>query len=268
MIRKFASDLYYVKMFFFISKILSFLITPVIWVFVLLLFSLLSKNPKRKKRSLIWALCLFYFFSNSFILEEVNRVWEVPATHYKDLKTYDAGIVLGGMLEYDIDFDRLQFFRGADRLFQAVELYKTGVIKKIFFVGGSGSIEFAHIKEGMFVRRYLLTIGIPDKDIWIENESRNTHENAINAKGFLEEHQYQSGKFLLITSASHMRRAFGCFNKVRINVSPYSVDRNASPVRRYSFDHLFIPDVETLLKWDALIHEWIGMIVYKMKGYA
>ena len=109
---------------------------------------------------LIIATCLFFFFTNSFILEEVNRLWETPATHYKDLKTYDAGIVLGGMLDYDMTFDRIQFQRGADRLFQAIELYKRGDIKKIFFVGGSGSIEFAGMREGMFVRRYLLTLGI------------------------------------------------------------------------------------------------------------
>ena len=214
------------------------------------------------------AICLFYFFSNSFILDEFSRMWEVPATHYKDLKTYDAGIVLGGKLSYDSDFDRIQFQRGADRLLQAVELYKTGTIKKIFFTGGSGSIEFAQMKEGMFVRRYLLTLGIPDRDIWIENESKNTRENALYSLEFLERHEFQGGKFLLITSGHHMRRALGCFRTVDIEVTPYSVERNAGTERRFGFDHLFIPNVNTLIWWEALIHEWIGMIVYKIKGFA
>jgi len=240
------------------------------WVFALLLIAIVAKDARRKKRALVWGMLLFYFFSNSFILEEVNRKWELPATHYKDLKTYDAGIVLGGMLSYDYNFDRIQFHRGADRLFQAVELYKTGVIKKIFFVGGSGSIEYAHMKEGSFVRRYLLTLGIPEKDIWIENESRNTRENALNAKLFLVKNNFDAGKFLLITSGHHMRRSLACFKvaDVDLNVEPYSVDRSASPYRRYSLDHLFIPNVGTLTWWDAIIHEWIGMFVYKMKGYA
>ena len=217
---------------------------------------------------MVWAIVIFYFFSNSFILEEVNRMWEVPAMKYHDLKIYDAGIVLGGMLDYDVQFDRIQFQRGADRLFQAVELYKTGTIKKIFFVGGSGSIEFVHIKEGVFVRRYLLTLGIPEKDIWIENESRNTRENAINAHVFLKQREYVDGKFLLITSGRHMRRALACFETVGTDVTPYSVDRDASPTRRFTFDHLLIPDAEIFLAWEALFHEWIGMIVYKIKGYA
>lgn len=211
---------------------------------------------------------MLYLFSNSFLLDEVNRAWEIPAMHYKDLKKYDAGIVLGGMLSYDMQFDRIQFYRSADRLFQAIELYKTGAIKKIFFVGGSGSIEFTHIKEGMFVRRYLLTLGIPDKDIWVENDSRNTRENAVNALEFLEHHEFQGEKFLLITSAQHMRRALGCFRAVQLNVTPYSTDRNASPVPRHSLDYLLIPDAETLLKWDPLIHEWIGIMIYKIRGFA
>lgn len=255
-------------MFFIISKILSFLITPVFWIFSLLLAAVFLKESSRRRSALIWAVGVFYFFSNAFIMEEVGRAWEIPATHYKDLKTYDAGIVLGGFLAYDYEYDRIQFYRGADRLFQAVELYKTGVIKKIFFVGGNGSIEFAHMKEGAFVRRYLLTLGIPKEDIWIENESRNTRENAFNAKVFLEKNSFASGKFLLITSGHHMRRAMACFKVVELDVTHYSVDRSASPVRRFTPEHLLMPNVNTLSWWDALIHEWIGMIVYKVKGYA
>ncbi len=255
-------------MFFFVSKILGFLFTPIIWVFSLLLFSGFSSNPKRKKRTFIWAIALFYFFSNSFVLEEVSRKWEIPATHYKDLKVYDAGIVLGGMLSYDADYDRIQFQRGSDRLWQAVDLYKRGFIKKIFFVGGSGSIEFADIKEGVHVKSYLLEIGIPAEDIWIENESRNTRENAFNAKEFLQKNDSAGGKFLLITSGSHMRRAMACFKAVGLDVVPYSVDRTASDERRFTLDHLFIPSINTLMWWDAFIHEWIGIIVYKIQGYA
>ncbi len=255
-------------MFFYISKLFWFLITPVFWIFLLLIVALFSKQPVRKRWSLISAACLFYFFSNSFILEEFSRMWEYPAAHYKDLQTYDAGIVLSGMLSYDSEFDRIQFHRGADRLFQAIELYKKGAIKKIFFVGGSGSIEFAAMKEGRFVHRYLLTLGIPEEDIWIENESRNTRENALNARALLEEKNFQEGNFLLITSAFHMRRSLACFEKSGIKVTPYSVDRRAGPVRRFTFDHLFIPDTQCFQWWDALIHEWVGMVVYKLRGYA
>jgi uncharacterized SAM-binding protein YcdF (DUF218 family) len=194
------------------------------------------------------------------------RLWEIPAAHYSELQpSYDAGIVLSGVLSYDNSFDRLQFNRRNDRLMQAIELYKTGRIKKLFFTGGSGSLIYPGNKESQMVKRFLTSIGIPDQDVIIEAESNNTYENAKFSKNILK-NNFNGGKFLLITSAFHMRRAVACFNKQEIAVTPYSVDRYSGP-RKFQFDHLFIPNAETLFNWDSLIHEVIGYLVYKVAGY-
>ena len=254
-------------MFFIASKIFSFLITPIVWVTFFLFLSLFSKSHTRKKRFLLIGVVLFYFFSNSFLLEEVMRAWEIPAIPYQDLKTYDAGIVLGGILQFDARLDRIQFQRGADRLFQAIDLYKKGFIKHILFSGGSGSIEFSGIKEGTYVKKYLHTLGIPDEDVWIENESNNTRENAEFTKHLLDNKSIANEKFLLITSAFHMRRSVACFKKVGIFAEPYSVDRLAGKSRRFTLDHLCIPNSSTFFFWDVLIHEWVGLLMYKINGY-
>lgn len=232
-----------------------------------MIYSLASKNKKRKKISFITALILLFVFSNSFLFDEVMRLWEVPAVRYEDLNVkYDAGIVLGGMLGYDKILDRIQFYKGADRLLQAIELYKRGYIKKILFVGGSGSIIYKDVKEGVLVERYLLTLGIPPEDILIENESRNTRENALFSKEVLKQSLPQVNKFLLITSAFHMRRSMGCFKKVGIPVEPYSTDR-FSGKRKFVIDHCLIPNAGVLASWDALTHELVGFIAYKIAGY-
>src|SRR5262249_4108921 len=109
------------SIFFIISKILDFLVEPLTWVIVLLIFSLFSKNPKRKKNSLIAAVVLLLAFSNSFLLDEAMRAWEKPATKISNIPgTYDAGIVLSGMVTYDNSLDRIQFNRRNDRLMQAI----------------------------------------------------------------------------------------------------------------------------------------------------
>src|SRR5688572_10187478 len=108
-------------MFFVISKILDFLLEPLLWIIALLIFSLLSKNLKRKRKSLIAAIVLLLVFSNSFLLDEAMRAWEMPATKISDTpETYDAGIVLSGMVMYDNSLARIQFHRRNDRLMQAV----------------------------------------------------------------------------------------------------------------------------------------------------
>ena len=253
-------------MFFLFSKLLVFIITPLTWVITLLFFSFFSKDEKRTKKYLCWALGLTLFFSNSFIFDECMGAWEIPATHYEDLKTYDNGIVLGGMVSYDEEYDRLQFQRGVDRLLQAIELYKRGIIKKIIFTGGSGSVLHPDKKEGMFVKRYLLTLGIPEHDFFIENESKNTYENAIFTKKLIDQENIK-GNFLLITSAFHMRRSIACFNKAGIISEPYSTDRYSGPTK-FEFDHLLIPNISAMEDWNNLLKELVGFITYKILGYA
>jgi uncharacterized SAM-binding protein YcdF (DUF218 family) len=253
-------------MFFIFSKILSFLFTPIIWIIALLLYSFFSRNEKRKKRTLIISVVMLLLLSNSFLFDECMRLWEIPAVHSSELQShYDAGIILSGVLSYDHSFDRLQFNRRNDRLMQAIELYETGRIKKLFFTGGSGSLVYRDKKESQMVKRFLTSIGIPESDIIIEDESNNTHENAQYSKIILMRN-FNDGKYLLITSAFHMRRAVACFNKQEILATPYSVDRYSGP-RKFQFDHLIIPNAETLFNWDSLIHEIAGFLVYKMIGY-
>lgn len=253
-------------MFFILSKILQFLINPMVWIVVLLFFSLFAKEERFRKRSLRFLLIFTILFSNSFLFNECQGAWEIPVTPYSSLKKYEVGIVLGGIMKYDRQNDRLRFQRGSDRLFQAIELYKRGYIKKIVFTGGSGSVLHPEDKEGPWVERYLLTLGIPPQDFLIEGESQNTHENAVYTKALLDKNNFK-GEFLLITSAFHMRRSLGCFEKEGMHVSPYSTDRYAGP-RKFEFDHLLIPDASALYDFNNLIHEVVGYITYKMVGYA
>lgn len=253
-------------MFFYLSKILAFVITPLVWVLALLFVSLFSKNTTRKKKSLKASLIILLILSNPFLYDEFMRTWEVPAIEQNSLtKNYDAVIVLGGMIKYDDQLKRIQFDRGSDRLLQAIELYKKGYAKKILFCGGSGSILHPEAKEANYARSYMLTLGIPEEDIIIETNSRNTHENALEAKKIIDK-EFPNGKFIAITSAFHMRRAMGCLNNEGIAATPYSTDRMSGP-RKYEFDHLFIPNIEAITGWNKVIHEITGYLVYKLMGY-
>jgi uncharacterized SAM-binding protein YcdF (DUF218 family) len=253
-------------MFFILSKILAFLFTPIIWIITLLLIALFSRNANRKRKSLLAGILMLLIFSNTFLFDEAMRLWEVPAVKDSQLNgTYDTGIILGGLMFIDNYNDRLQFNRRNDRLMQGVLLYKKGIIKKILFTSGSGSLEYPDIKEAPLARRFLLSIGIPDEDVLIESESNNTHENAKFSKAILDK-KFPGGKFLVITSAFHMRRSLACFAKEGINTTPYSTDRYSGP-RKFVFAHAFIPRAETLFNWDTLIHEMIGCLTYKFAGY-
>src|SRR5688500_14719937 len=100
------------RMFFIFSKILNFIITPVVWIFTLLLIAVLSKNPRTKRKILLTTFILFCFFTNPFIFNEVMRLWEIPMTRNEDLKEYDAAIVLGGILYHNQELNRTQYKKG------------------------------------------------------------------------------------------------------------------------------------------------------------
>ncbi len=251
--------------FFIFSKLLVFIITPLVWIIALLLYSFFSKNEIRKRKCLKWAITLTLLFTNSFIFDECARIWEIPATKFADLKTYDYGIVLGGMSVNDETMDRVQFYRGVDRLIQAIDLYKKGYIKKIIFTGGSGRLLHPEMKEGELIKPYILKMGVATEDLYIENESNNTRENATLTKKLIDKEKL-TGSFLIITSAFHMRRGLRCFKKAGITADPYSTDRYAGP-RKFEFDSLFIPNISSLNDWTGLIHEMFGYFTYRMMGY-
>ena len=253
-------------MFFIFSKILAFLISPLTWVIALLIWAFFAKDILRKKKLVIATVIILYVFSNPFLVDEAMRVWEVTTPDLKPTQKYKYAIVLGGMTWYDARQDKPQFLRSADRLFQTLPLLGDKQIQKLIITGGSGSINHPEEKEAAILKRYLLKCGYADSTIIIENESRNTRENALFTKHLMDSLHIQDST-LFITSAFHLRRAKGCFNKAGIkNIVLYPTDRYSGP-RKFEFDYLFIPNPDALQESTLLLHEMMGWFIYKIKGY-
>ena len=118
-------------MFFILSKILLFLLDPLIWIFILLLWTILLKDPLRKKKILLSTVFVFYFFSNAFITDEFVRAYEERNQTYSELtEKYDVAIVLGGFSSYDAAQQQVQFHSSTDRLMAGIKLYRTGRAKE------------------------------------------------------------------------------------------------------------------------------------------
>jgi uncharacterized SAM-binding protein YcdF (DUF218 family) len=254
-------------MFFVVSKILSYLLNPLFWILGLLIIALIVRKPGRSKRLVFVSVVLFYLFSNHFLVDEVVRLWEVRMTRTVDLKeTYDAGIVPGGnMVDYDAGYDRLIFRYNTDKLFQAIDLYKKGTISRLMIAGGPGDLVLRSRFEAAFIKRYLVSIGIPDSVIFVDSVSDNTHQNAANSAGILKQIA-PGGDYLLITSAIHMRRAAGCFRKEGLQVTPYPVSKFTGP-RRYDIEYLLVPHLESFVLWKEVMHEMVGYPIYFFMGY-
>lgn len=255
-------------MFFILSKILFIFLQPINWVFGLMLYALLTKIPQRRRRALIWATVLFFFFTNRLIFNQFAKLWEYKTVTADQIQApYDIGILLGGYSNSQIrpNHDRFNFSLRSNRFINAFQLYKSGKFKKLLLTGGSGDILQKNPSEAEELRKFLLEVGVPASDIIIEGKSRNTWENALFTKKIIDEN-FPSQSCLLITSAWHMRRSIGCFEKAGVNFTPYSVDF-LTERDRWAPENSLIPDRVGFYNWEILIKEWVGCIMYKLKGY-
>ncbi len=225
------------------------------------------KGKRWKPRMFYIGLGLLLIFTNEVIVNELLGRWEPPPVPINSITTpYDAAIVLGGVTTQDMALnDRVYLNKGADRILHAMQLYKEGKVKYILVSGASGSMVEVPTTEAENMRRLLLTCGVPDSVIIIESKSHNTRENAAFSAKILNS-KFNQGKFLLVTSAFHMRRAKACFDKTGLVVDTFPTDFYVTS-RNYPFTKYIIPDHHALTKWSILMKEVAGMAVYKVAGY-
>lgn len=241
-------------MLFVLSKLLIFFLRPFVWICILLILALFKKKYRRRLLGL--SLLLLFFFSNSFIIGKVAN-WYEPA--YPRNQVYDVGIVLGGYSSYNKYTNKIAFGSSSDRLFQAISLFKQHKIQRILLSSGNANLIDTVAKEADLTLHYLQEVGIPDSCIMIENQSRNTLENAKFSLSRIRK-EIPNAKILVITSAWHIPRSkliFSRFPQSGLNYYPTDFLGKAS----YDFSDFIIPDATALSNWDKIIKEWVGYLV-------
>ena len=254
-------------MFFIFSKILLSTLSPFLWFQISLLLFIFLKNELWKKRFKYITLIILFFFSSGFPIGLLIRNWEIPGKKIKDVKNYDVGIVLSGMVEFNQELEVLTIRRGADRIWQAISLYKKRKIKKILISGDSGYVIRGGLHEASQLKELLINWGIPKKDILIENQSKNTYQNAVFTTKFLNK-EFSNKRFLLITSAIHMKRAAACFKKQGLKFDLFSTDHYNIKQKKDEFTpDTLLPSINSFVLWEVYLKEIVGYTVYSSQGY-
>ncbi len=250
-------------MFYTCSKLFTFMLSPTFWIVFLFIAYFLLMRYKIRKYILTAAIGLLFVFTNPNIYNVVSGWWEGHRPNPDKVLHYDGIIVLGGgVAAYCTQNEKIKFNQNSDRLFTAIELFKEGKADHLIFSGGSKG----EVKEGQVVKDYLKSIDFPTDSALIEWKSLNTHENAVETSRLLKSAGINNGKFLLVTSAYHIKRSMECFEKQGIHVTPYSTDF-IKKVSTTQYASLFLPSTEVLNKWKPILKEWIGIIAYRMAGY-
>ncbi len=251
---------------FVLGKLVSYLLNPFFWFIVLLFAVVLVRDHAKRKKIAVFTLAFFLFFSNPWLIKNIQLQMHSTPLPMKEGEAYDVGIVLGGMSNYDKTTNSTYFNQSSDRFIQTALLYKKGYIKKILACGGqNGLTEYELFKEADFIAQNLMDLGIPQEDIWIENQSKNTIENAEFAKKILTSKNIDAQKSVLITSAFHMPRAMQVFEKAGIAIRPYPCALTVYPSARIFKLSSLIPASWAMDAWGQVFKEWGGILYLKMK---
>jgi uncharacterized SAM-binding protein YcdF (DUF218 family) len=189
-----------------------------------------------------------------------NRFPQPPA----DMAPPDGIIVLGGAINDPVSAARGQtvFDEGGERMTQAVILAKRYPQARVIYTGGSGSLTGGPPStEALRARNLMEAMGVPPEQVTIEDKSRNTDENARFTAAIL--HPEPSQRWLLVTSAFHMPRSMGLFEKAGFHVIAYPVAfrTKSEGDLEFPFDPAW-----NLRVFQTALHEWIGLVAYWMTG--
>ena len=239
---------------------LIYFLYPLTWILILLLCGLIFK--KRRQFFNITALILFLIFSNGYLINRVAPWWDTPPQELPAGSHYSCAIILGGFQSED-KYERGYFIGSADRFIQTLKLYKQGRVEKIMITGGSGKLGKSSLLYSSWAKEQFVACGVPAGDILVEDESRNTFENAQFSKRVLDSANIRP-PYVLVTSASHMRRAKWVFGHEQINVIPYPCNYTLGRGDWYLGD--LLPNAGALGQWYHYFKEIIGLQAYKLKA--
>jgi uncharacterized SAM-binding protein YcdF (DUF218 family) len=107
--------------------------------------------------------------------------------------------------------------------------------------------------------KLLISLGVKEGLITVENQSRNTFESAVQLKNSI-----RGDEFILVTSAGHMPRSMAAFRQMGMNPTPAPTDYLA---KMTPFETNYLPNSNNLMRADLALHEYFGLMWYWISGH-
>jgi uncharacterized SAM-binding protein YcdF (DUF218 family) len=261
--------------FLFLSKLLPIFIYPLGLSCVLLIwaFFLALRRSRLAAIPIVLSLAILAIASNPRISDALFKSLEWQNLPPQELPTADAIVVLGGATR-SISPPRVMpdLNEHGDRIIYAAKLYKDGKAPLIILSGGRIQWYGKEESEAKDMARLLELTGVPQEAIIRENKSLNTYENAIFTKKILEAKGLK--KILLVTSAFHTPRSLKIFARQGIEAIPAPTDFLISEQKILQHDYSlearifsYLPDAESLYYTNKAIKEYIGTLIYRLRGW-
>jgi uncharacterized SAM-binding protein YcdF (DUF218 family) len=261
--------------FLFLSKLIPLFFYPIGAACLLLTVALglWWINSKWTPAAVGAALIILFLSGNTWVSNWLAQSLEWQNIPKTELPTADAIVILGGATRSqfyprpDVDFTD-----AGDRVWYGANLYRAGKAPKIIVSGGRITWKGAGKSEAEDMTKLLVTMGVPQLDIIPEGNSFNTRDNAVNVQQILQAQNFKT--ILLVTSAMHMPRSMAIFKHLGMNAIAAPTDYRVSQseidqpnLQTKSATLSFFPNEESFSMTTQSIKEYIGILVYKLRGW-
>lgn len=255
-------------MFFTFAKIFWFVVQPLGALLVLLVLAVIALVIGWRRIGTGFAvLALLVTFVSGWTsvgamaLHPLENRFERPSPPQDDV----AGIiVLGGFFEGAINLARggYELNSSADRIVEAAVLARRYPQARVVVTGGSGSLLLDGEADDATAPRLLEALGIERGRMVLEDQSRDTYENALFTRELVEPQEGET--WLLVTSAFHMPRSVMLFRRAGFDVVPWPVDYRTTGEDSLGLSRNNV--VHTLQTTGVALREWIGLVAYRVTG--
>lgn len=247
---------------FLIKKIISAFLLPIpigLFLLILALFFIFKNSYKKAKVFLICGFLWFALLSNQMVSNAVLAPLENFHPSLLQTPRVEYILVLGSghISDSSLPITSQVKETAINRLVEGVRHYRS--LKdsknsvKLIVSGASFSDENSHAK---MQKRLAITLGVDKSDIITLDCPKDTQAEAIEVKKIVG-----NRPLILVTSASHMKRAVYIFKKEGLNVL-------ASPTQHKVFNSIYPSSyfsANNLKQVELAFHEYLGIIYFYLK---
>lgn len=243
----------------FLHRFMQSIFLPPLNSLVIIVLGLYFFKVQRTIGKILIALgCLsLYLQSTPYCAYQLNKMIAPPPIKVQELNDAQAMVLLGGGVNTYVKEYGQNAVSNMDTLVRiryAAFLAKKNPDLPIFVSGGAIDSKDS---EASLMKKALRNEFDVENPIYLEPDSKTTTENAKYTSRLLQ--QYGISKIVLVTSASHERRASALFRQSGIQVI-------SAPTGFYSLGYYrlqllwFVPTAQAMATTSAVLHELLGYV--------
>jgi len=211
----------------------------------------MKKLLKKGPAILLWIFFIVAVFMLLVTFTELNSLLVRPLVRDEAPQSADVIIILGGGIVADL---KMIPWGVEERIRQGVDLYSQDYALNILVTGGQvGDKDYS---ESDFMAAFVEQLKVPKENIFSEDKSKSTYENAKFSQEILNNNNWQTA--IVVTSDFHTKRACRTFEKQ--GYSLYCVA---------SYQHSTFKGVpfRNLMDFTSIAREYLATVYYFIKGY-